>query len=416
MKTKQGVLFQNTLMLYILTFSNYLFNFISVPYQTRLFGPEVYGELGFAQALMAYVQMVLDFGFILSSTEDVALNKDNKAKLSKITSSVLYCKLFLGAISLIVISILCSSIERLKANMILYMLFFLSTLVNCLLPDFLYRGLEKMTAITVRTVAVKAFFTLAIFVLLRNKEQAYLVPVLNTLGGLGACAWSYYDIKKNYGVQIIKVSLKTVFETFKRSAGFFVSRIASTVYGATNTLIIGFIHPVGNLLGYYSSAERLTTTAKSVFSPIADSLYPYMVSNKDYKTVKKILLLLMPIILAGCTIVGFFADDFCAFIFGAEYAGCGKYLRYLMPTVLITLPEYIFGFPALSPLGLGRFANYSVIMGAILHGVLLLSFYIFGILSVEAICISTCITEFSVLIFRIVVFCFGQKAKLKIRK
>ena len=71
MKTKQGVLFQNTLMLYILTFSNYLFNFISVPYQTRLFGPEVYGELGFAQALMAYVQMVLDFGFILSSTEDV---------------------------------------------------------------------------------------------------------------------------------------------------------------------------------------------------------------------------------------------------------------------------------------------------------------------------------------------------------
>ncbi len=398
---KQGVLFKNTAMLYILTFSNYFFSFITVPYQTRILGTVMYGEIGFAQAMTVYIQLVLDFGFILSSTEDVARHRDDPKELSRILSSVTVCKLLLGLLSYAVVTGLCLTVDRFRENMLLHQLFFLSTFLNCLLPDFLYRGMEKMSAITYRAVGMKLFFTAAIFVFLKNKEQCYLIPLFNSLGALGACAWTYYDVYHHLGVKFIKVDWDYIWKTLRRSSSYFVSRIASTVYSATNTVIVGFIYPTGSALGHYTSAEKLMTTARSAFSPIADSLYPYMVKNKDYRLVKRILTILMPIILVGCTGVAIFAEEFCGFLFGQEFAASGELLRLLMPAVVVALPCYIFGFPMLSPMGLGKFANLSVVIAAFWHAGVLLVLYACHALTVQNICIATSVTETLVLAMRV---------------
>ena len=402
-KTLKGNLLKNTAMLYILTFSGYVFNFISMPYQTRVLGPEVFGILGFAQACAVYVQLFLDFGFLLSATEDVSNNRNNKKELSKILSAVTVCKLLLGAVAFCVVLILCIVVPKLRDDILLYILFFVSTFINSLLPDFLYRGIEKMSAITYRAVSVKLFFTIAIFLLLRSAEHYYVVPLLNTFGAVFACLWTYFDVYKRIGVRFVSVKISYVFSTLKRSSGYFWSRIATTVYGATNSIIVGILYPTGATMGLYSSSEKLMTTARSAFSPIADSLYPYMVKNKDYKLVKKVLTILMPIIIFGCVGVWIFADKFCILLFGEEFAGSAEFLRLLLPVIVISLPTYVFGFPMLSPLGLAKYANISVIVGAILHTGQLAIFYILGIISVKSICIATCITEFVILLIRVFV-------------
>lgn len=400
---KKGNLLKNTVMLYILTFSGYVFNFITMPYQTRIFGPVVFGVLGFAQYCAVYVQLFLDFGFLLSATEDVSNNRDNKRELSRILSAVTVCKLCLGTVALAVVFALCLVVPKLREDSMLYILFFASTFINSLLPDFLYRGIEKMSAITIRAVSVKAFFTVAIFVFLRSPDQYYVVPLFNTLGAIGACVWTYFDVFKRIGVRFISVNFGYVWKTFKRSSCYFWSRIATTVYGATNSVIIGILYPQGAIMGLYSSSEKLMTTARSAFSPIADSMYPYMVKNKDYKLVKKVLVVLMPLIILGCSTVFVFAEEFCVLLFGAEFAGSAPYLRLLLPIVAISLPTYIFGFPVLSPLGLAKYANISVIVGAILHAVQLATLYFVGIMSVKTICIATCVTEFTILAIRLAV-------------
>lgn len=413
MKKNHGVLLKNTVMLYILTFSNYFFSFITVPYQTRILGPEVYGEIGFAQALMVYIQLFLDFGFILSATEDIAKNRHDPKEMSRIMSAVMICKLLLTVVAVCVAVGVCLAVARFRENILLYLLFFIATFFNGLLPDFLYRGMEKMSAITYRTVAVKAFFTLTIVLLLKNRDQVYLIPLLNAFGGLGACVWAYFDLRRNDKVRFTKVSVEYVWKTMCRSAGYFISRIASTVYSATNTITIGFLYPVGSTVGYYSSAERLTNTARSAFSPIADSMYPYMVNKKEYSLVKRILLILMPLIVAGCTIVGIYAEFFCVLLFGEEFAGGGIYLRLLMPTVVIALPTYVCGFPVLGPMGLSKYANLSVVIGAIWHAVVLLVLYAANAISAETICFSTCVTEFIVLSIRVGAILVKYRSKVQ---
>lgn len=409
MNIKKNTLLKNTIMLYIVTFSSYFFNFITVPYQTRILGPDVYGNLGFAQSFASYFQLVLDFGFLLSATATVSLYREDKQKLSKIMSSIILCKILLGALCLAVALALCWIVPRFQTDIPLYMLCILAAMVNSFLPDYLYRGLEKMSAITYRTVGVRLFFTVAIFLTLRTEEQYYLIPILNLLGGIGACIWVYYDVYHRLGIRFIHVTAHDVAASMKASAGYFLSRIATTLYGATNTFILGFVYPTGATVGYYTSAEKLLTAARSALSPISDSLYPYMVTSRDFKPAKKVLMFLMPPIILGCIVVGIFAEPFCAFLLGEKFRSSGELLRLFMPMIALALPEYLCGFPILTPLGLAKYANLSVIIASGVHFLQVVVLFATGNLTAKSICIATVITECVVLGIRLTAILIGKR-------
>lgn len=388
-------------MLYIVTFSSYFFNFITVPYQTRILGPVIYGNLGFAQSLAVYFQMVLDFGFLLFGTAEVSRNRNDKYELSKIMSAVIFCKLVLSGLCLTAAAGLCLMLPRFHEDALLYILCILSAVINSFLPDYLYRGLEHMSVITYRTVGVRLFFMISIFLFLKTSEQYYLIPLFNLIGGIFSCIWVYHDVYRRLGIRIVRIRREYWFSTMKTAGSFFLSRMATTVYGATNTLILGFIYSGTNALGYYSSAEKLLTAARSAFSPISDSLYPYMVVNRDFKLVRKALMFIMPAVISGCVLTGMFAEPFCAFLLGEEFRASGVLLRLLLPAVVIALPTYLCGFPILTPLGLERYANWSVMAGAGFHLIQTAVLFLTGNLTAKTVCIATVLTEYVVCLIRV---------------
>lgn len=399
---KKVTLFSNTIMLYILTFSNYFFNFITVPYQTRVLGAVRYGNLGFATAMMVYFQLILDFGFLLSATEDVANNRNDKRKLGNILSSVTICKFMLMVLSFTALVIMCFNIERFRSDPWLFILYFISVAINSLLPDFLYRGLEDMRTITIRSVLIKMFFTVMVFVFLKRPEQYHIVPVLNIIGNTGAVLGVYIHMTRKLEISFGKVSLNDVWGMFKRSSMFFYSRIASTVYSATNTFILGFIYGAASpVVGYFTAADKLITTGKQGITPITDSLYPYMVSHKDFKLAKKLLIIGMPVLTVGCIVVAIFAEPICAIFFGNEFRDAGQYLRLLAPVVWCAFPGMLFGFPILSSMGLAKYANISNIFGAVIQIIQLVILFAVGSLSAATICVVTCITEILTVGFRV---------------
>ena len=367
MDKNKKVLFKNTVMLYVLRFSTYFFSLVTVPYQTRVLGVEVYGKIGMATALMMYFQLFLDFGFILSATEDVAKVRDDKKALSVILSSVTCIKIFFSLISILALNVICFSSPMYKENYLLYTLYLIETIINSLLPDFLYRGMEDMSPITYRTVIVKAVFTILIFLFLKSSADYLVLPVIIGMGDLLAVLWSIYDIKKRYGITFCRISLQDLKTHLKRSSGFFLSRIATTIYTATNTIVLGFIDPVGISVGYYTAAYKLISTGQSALSPIADSVYPYMIKNRDFGLIKKVLKMCMPIIIFACIGAGIFADPLCELVFGKEFAGTGTVLRAMLPAAILTLPDYLFGFPCLSAIDKTQHANYSIYLSSGIH-------------------------------------------------
>ena len=400
-KNKRALL-KNTVMLYILNFSTYLISFATVPYQTRVLGVEMCGLVSVANALMVYFQLVIDFGFLLSATHEVSLNRENTKKLSEIFSSVTYGKFGLILISAVTLFALCYVVPSWQKNKELFYLFFLSTAVGSLLPDYLYRGIERMGVITVRTVSIKIFFALLIFVFVKAPEDYIFIPVINLFGNIIALVGVYIHMRCKLAVGFVNCSSKQVLSRFKTSSMFFISRIATTVYTAANTIILDLISGAGST-AFYSSADKLVSTAKKTMSPLSDSLYPYMVKNKDFKLVKKVLLLIEPIVILGCIIVFIWAKPLCIWFFGKEFAPTAAALRALLPTVTIILPSYIFGFPVLSAMGLSKYANYSVIVASVIHIINLIILYVTNNMTIITLGIATSIAEALILIYRLCV-------------
>ena len=395
-------LLKNTIMLYLLTFSTYILNLIIVPYETRVLGPEKFGLIGLAAAIITYVQLFIDFGFLLSATEEVANHQEDKKKLSQIFTSVTVNKLFLSVLAAGALVVVCLLVPRWKENFLFIILYCVSTIFSSLIPDYLYRGIEKMESITIRTVLIRVFFTLMVLVFVKSPEDYLLIPILQIIGNSIAliCTYVHLWLKLRIGFVVCRAS--DMFGSMKTSAPFFASRIAGTMYSVANTIILDLISG-GAMTAFYTSADKLVSTAKSGLSPISDSMYPYMVKHKDFKMVKRVLLLLEPIIIVGCTILFIWAVPICTWFFGAEYVQTGYALRALLPVVVVILPSYIFGFPVLGAMGLNKYANYSVIFASIIHIVNLIVLYSLGIMSIITLGIATSVAEILVLAFRLVV-------------
>lgn len=397
---KKKTLFKNTVMLYILQGSAMLFSFIAVPYETRILGVGTYGLIGVSTAIMVYFQLVVDFGFLLSATEDVSRNREDKPYLCRTLTSVTWCKLLLSAASFGVLLLLSSLIPAWRDKQLLLILFFLSTVFTSFMPDYLYRGIEDMTAIAIRTVIIRAFFTGAIFLLLKTPADIYWIPILNIIGNGLAMLAAYFDLHKRFDIHLCRVTASDVGHSFKRSSVFFASRFATTFYTALNTVILDIITAGGANTSLYTSADKLITTGKNVLTPVSDSLYPYMTKNKDFKLVKKVLLIIMPVIILFCTGCFIFADQLCALLFGADFAAAGNVLRAMLPVGVVILPSYLLGFPMLTAMGLSKYANYSVIFGTVIHLINLAVLYFTGNINMVTLGILLSVAETMILLFR----------------
>lgn len=403
LSSARGTLLKNTIMLQILQFSTYILALVAVPYETRVLGPSVYGILGVATAVMVYFQLVIDFGFLLSATEEVATNRDDPKQLNKILSAVTIAKGVLSLLSGVALLLLCQLIPSWQERKTLFFLFFLSTVCTTMMPDYMYRGLEQMTAITVRTVAIRTFFTIAIFFFLKKPEDLYVVPILNIIGNGAAMVLAYYDLHKRFKIHFCTIRFGEVMGALKRSSVFFYSRIATTAYTSMNTVILDMITASGGATGFYTAADKLITTGKNLLSPISDSLYPYMVRHKDYKLVKKVLMVLVPAIAVFCVGAYIWAEPLCMLLLGKEYGPAGQVLRAMLPVAVVTLPNYVLGFPMLGAMGLKQYANYSVIFGSVLHVFNLLVLYFTGHMNMVTLAALVSVAETAILLFRVVV-------------
>ena len=83
---------------------------------------------------------------------------------------------------------------------LLFILTFISTALTSLLPDYLYRGIEKMEAITIRTVLIRLFFTLMIFIVVKGPEDYLLIPILHIIGGIFALIGTYFHLYRKVGI------------------------------------------------------------------------------------------------------------------------------------------------------------------------------------------------------------------------
>lgn len=371
---KHKKFYYNTTLLYIMKISIYCFSFIVFPYLTRIFGPEKIGLIGYFTSIGLFLQIVVDFGFSISATALVARANNDVEKINLIYSSITYIKILLLAIVFFCVSISGIYIKTFKDNYEIALFLITAMMLDALIPDFVYRGLERMAGITLRVVIIKVITVIFVFTIIKKENDLLAYSLILFIGSISSVLIGYIDIYRRFGIRIKKTKITDNVKIFKYSSKFFLSRIASI---SMSTLLIVSMKKNNSAasIGYYSSSEKLLNGGQSLLSPIADSIYPYLIKNKDYKLVKKILFILMPIIILFCTLVAIFSTQFVTLLFGKKFKASGPVLAWMMPAAILTLPDYIFGFPLLATIHKEKHANYSIILSSLVALVLILSLF-----------------------------------------
>ena len=407
-RPRRGGLLENTVMLYILQFSNMALGLLTQGYQMRVLGLDNVGVLSAAQYATNFFQILIDFGFIYSATAKVSRFREDKNVLNKVLTCVILAKAMFMAVSFLILFAFIAPTLPDMSQMLVYAFYLISVCTYALLPDFMYRGLEQMSTITIRAVAIKFFATLMIFLFVHQPGDYFLVPLFTAVGNLGAIVFVYWHLFRRVGIHFCRVTWREIWVELKDSSQFFLSKVAASINSNLNGILLNSLAgPAAT--GLYANADKVIGAAKSGMSPIADSLYPHMMKHKNFSLIKKAMLIVYPVILLGCAVVFLFAEPLLVFWLGAEGSQVVLPLRLLIPVAVFSFPNYVLGYPTLGAMGLAKYANIAVVFGTAVYllGALLLWFTV-GI-NLVTLCLLTSVTEGSILAFRLVVIVKNRK-------
>ena len=400
MNIQKKTLLENFISLGALQIISYVIPLISLPYLSRVLGVENFGLVFFAFAFMQYFIMLTDYGFGLSATREIAVNRHNQNNLSNIFNSVTTIKLILLLVSYLILTLLCLFVPKLNANWLIFQLSFLMVVGNAIYPVWFFLGMERMKYITFLNILSKTLFLVLIFIFVKQESDYIIVPLLNSMGFLVSGIIGMWFAIKEFKIKFYLPKLNSIIKQFKYSSEFFLSRVSVSAYTNTNTFCLGLIGS-NIMVGYYVAAEKIYQAIAGLQAPLSGAIYPFVAKHKDIKTYKKWFNIAVLINLLVCTFVFIFAKWIITIFYGIDMAEAYKVLRIFCLIALVTFPSILLGYPLLGAMGHTKEANSSVIIGSVVHIIGLIILFTLNKMNIYTIACMVLITESVVFAIRV---------------
>jgi PST family polysaccharide transporter len=407
-KTENRTFLANASFLVLMQAANSFLPLVTVPFLVRVLGVELFGQLAFVTALMYYFFVLTDYGFNLTATRDISINRSDINKVNEIYTCVFFIKAALISVSFVFLMIVCLIFPTFIENWPLYLCSFFVIVWQSLFPTWFFQGMEKMKYITYLSVLAKIFFTAGIFAFVQGPEDYLLVPILTALGFCFSASYAVYLIHHQHGVSFVAVPWVLVRKKIIDGWYVFLSQMKITLFSSTNVVILGVMTgPVA--VGYYVAAEKIMRALALAQTPITGALFPF-IANKMKKDKKLAIKKLKSIAYLGsafylCVLsVGYFLSDYVIFLlYGDDLQESAWVLKVMLIIPLLIFLNNIFGTQILLNTGREKSFFYVLLLAAILS--LVLCFSLTSLYSYQGTAIALLITEMFVVLAFFVLVC-----------
>ena len=262
----------NVIMNALLTMSSLLFPLITFPYVSRILLPEGTGKVSFATSLISYFVMFSQLGITTYGVRACAKVRDDKRLLTKTAQELLIINLVMGALAYVGLFAAVLFVPRLQQEKELYLLVSLTIFFNAIGMEWLYKALEQYTYITIRSVVFKLVALVAMFLLVRAKEDYVVYGGLTILASSASYLMNFLHSRKYISLRPVggydfKPHLKAV-------TIFFAMACATTVYTNLDTVMLGFMTNNDVEVGYYSASVRIKSILVSIVTSMGAVLLP----------------------------------------------------------------------------------------------------------------------------------------------
>ena len=266
---------RNTLLLYAVQFSSYVFPLIALPYLSRVLSPEKFGLVSFAQYFAWYFIILTEYGFNLTATRSLAVSHDDPEAISRLFSAVMTAKLLLTAIGFVILLLATLVVPVLRRDPALFLISFLAVVGNMLFPLWLYQGLQKMEHIAIRDFVARLVSLAALFLLVHGDGDYLLAAAAQSGAFLLAGVSGLATVPWQFKVRYRRPQWAAVREQLATGWPVFVSLAMGAVGAITNTFILG-LRASGAENAYYGMALRVISAPRALVAPIATALFPHV--------------------------------------------------------------------------------------------------------------------------------------------
>lgn len=262
----------NVMWLYLVQFSGYLIPLLTLPYLSRVLSVEKFGLIAYAQSIVWNFVILTEYGFNLTATRAISVNRDRPEALIRTFSAVMAAKTLLTAAGVLILMALVFVMKDFRSYWPLFLISFLSVVGYLLFPLWLYQGLEMMKQVAIRDFLAKLISFVALFTLVRNDGDYLWAAFAQSSGLLLAGLVGLAGATRLTGVRFGWPTWKEVTGELQTAWAPFLSTAAGAIAYAASVFLVGWrSSPVE--IGYFNAAARLASLPRSFITPITTALF-----------------------------------------------------------------------------------------------------------------------------------------------
>lgn len=342
-------------------------NFITFPYVSRILGVERIGLVNFVDNTVSYFLLFATLGINILGVREIAAVKGNLDKRNQVFSNLLGMNLCFSLITLVVYLVCVMAIPQLRQYEELFYVGTSKIVFTVFLVEWFFTGIEHFRYITLRSIAIKSLYVIAIFVCIRSRDDYELyffmtmaVVVINALVNMAY-------VRRFVSVKCPELLSKRF---YKENLMLGVYSIMTSMYLTFNVMFLGFVS--NNVeVGYYTTAFKLYSVILGFFSAFTNVMLPRMstllsngekdsfqrLANKSFHTM---CIFCIPMIV--CSII--LAPQLVYVLSGEGYEGAVLPMRIIMPAALFVGMAQVLAVQILTPMKCDKILLAASIIGA----------------------------------------------------
>jgi len=343
---------RNFLFSSVLTVSGYVFPIIVYPHVSRALGVNNLGICNFVDSIIDYFILVSMLGIATVGVREIAEARHDRTMLSRRFLSILLIGGTATTVALGALIACTYTIAALEPYKPLLFIGIIKLLGNFLLLDWFYQGIEDFRYITIRTIAVKTGYAIAVFIWIWNPDDYITYYTLWCLSfgvnALLSCTHIAKSIDFHAGIEVRRIIRPILI------LGLYM--LITSMYTTFNTTYLGF-EKGDTEVGYYTTASKLLMVLIGLYTAFTRVMIPRMsalFASKDFvafrnlegKAVGALIAVAVPLI----TVTTVFADEIIRLFAGSEFLPAAVPARIIFGLIFVIGYEQIIVLQVLMPM------------------------------------------------------------------
>lgn len=374
--------------------SNMLFPIITLPYVNRVLGAYNIGLYNYINSIVTYFILFASLGFPLYGTREVTKVRDNnelEVKVNSIFTS--------NIISSFIVMIFYLTFVKyfFNSDVALCLVLGVAILLNSLSFDWFFQGVEEFKYITIRSVVFKLASIIALFLLVKSRDDIVIYAIINTIALFGSNIANCWKINSYLKLRF-KFKIRDIIQNIRGASMLFIGSVIASLYTQINAVMLGSLGSVV-AVAYYTTGDKFVQMSLQILNSFSMAVMPrisYMKRQTDnerqtYILQKKVFNMIM--LISVPMSIGLFvtSEEIINVFAGHEFLPAVFVLKSLSFNVILIPLSIFFSFHVLYPIGKEKYSNYCTLTASFFN--IFLNVILIPVLSYKAVVISILVSE-----------------------